>query len=201
MIRLLKRDSLVTIGGLALLAAGYYFLIFRPGVSAVSQVRRGIESAQQQVREIPERVAHLESLQKEVERREDYLRDVIRQIPREQELHNVIGEVTRLAEGAGFKIVRLEPLPRIPAETYEIAPFQATLTGGFDSLSAFLTALEGHRRLFAVRDLAISHENEKTGKVEKMDVNFAVYVIRGEKPDFSNKADSSAAAHADSRLR
>ncbi|MGE3314799.1 MAG: type 4a pilus biogenesis protein PilO [Planctomycetaceae bacterium] len=201
MSRILKRDSLVTIGSLMLLAAGYYFLIYRPGMSSVSQMRRSITAAKQQVGAIPARVAHLESLKNDVVRREDYLRDALKQFPHEEDLHRVIAEVTRFAEGAGFKIVRLEPLPRVTHETYAIVPFQATLTGSFQSLGRFLTALEGHSRLFTIRELTITRENEKVGGREKLDINFAVYVLQGEKPEFSNKPDSSAAALADSRIR
>lgn len=203
--QLIRRDSLMTVTCLTALAAGYYFGIYRPGNLAISLARRGIATEHAKVRDIPARVAKLESLQREIRRREDYLRDAAVQIPTEADHHKVIEEVTRLskrAEATGhFKIQRLEPLPRVSCETYDVVPFHATLTGEFASLAAALTALESNQRLFVVRDLSISQQNEKTAKNEKMDVNFAVYVFRDENPDFSNKADSSAATRADSSFR
>jgi len=195
------RDSLITIGGLALLAAGYYATVYRPGRMAVHQAQRGIATAQQSVQQIPHRVAELESLKQEIERRENFLRASETHVPRRADLHALVGEVTRLAEQAGLKVTRLEPLPQVTHRTYVVAPFHATLSGNFRGLANFLTALESQERLYAIQDLSITREDARAGGSESADVHFVVYVLREEIPEFTNKADSSAKAGADSRIR
>jgi Tfp pilus assembly protein PilO len=201
MTRFFRKDSLITVCGLALLAAGYYFGILRPGAKFASKIRRGIASAEQSVREIPQRVAELESLKKEIDRRESYLRGTQALIPQNADLHTVVREVTRLADRSRLKITRLEPLPHALHDSYLVIPFRASLLGDFQGLSQFLRGLETQDRLITINDLSIGLEDEKTGKTEKAEVYFAVYAIRGENSDFINKADSSAVSVADPKIR
>ncbi len=198
---ILRKDSLLTIGMVALLAAGYYFGIFRPSAKKASLIRRGISAAEQSVGEIPRRVAELESLKREIEHRDSFLREQQKLIPSAADLHAIVEEVTRLANLAGLKVVRLEPMPTVTHASYEKLSFQASLNGNFQGLSQFLYGLETGPRLIVVNDLSVGPENDRTERSEKIELQFSVYVFRGEKPEFVNNADSSAVPRADANIR
>jgi Tfp pilus assembly protein PilO len=179
----LRRDSLITIGGVALSAAVFVFAIYLPGRKLSRQTKREIAAASQTVCDFPLRVAELNSLHQSVRERDSFLDRSAVLVPGEANVHAVLGQVTRLADTANLAVTRLEPLPRIEHESYVTLPFRLTCAGGFLGITAFLRGLEQESRLFAVQEFSIAVPDKQMEQTAQADIYFSVYVKRAEYAD------------------
>ena len=193
-----RRDSLVTIIGLALLAAAFVFVVYRPSQRTEISIRREIAQAERSINDIPLRVAELESLGRDVEQRMTYLASTRKLVPRDRDVHIILSQIASLAEGASLTITRLEPLAPVPRETYGVLPFRVSLSGRFPGVLQFLRGLEERSRLFTTEELTLRQTSQAAGTVE-VDLHFSAYVIRSGYVDSAGNNASSGQAAVDTR--
>ncbi len=189
----LRRDSLITIAGVAVSAAVFVFAIYLPGGKLSRQTKREIAAASRTVCDFPLRVAELNSLHQSVRERVSFLDRSAVLVPGEANVHAVLGQVTRLADTANLTVTRLEPLPRIKHESYVTLPFRLSCAGGFLGIAEFLHGLEQESRLFAVEEFSITRPHEQTEQTAQADIYFSVYVNRAE---YANSAEYDASLNA-----
>lgn len=191
-----SRESVLMILGVAVIAAGFAYFVYFPGQKAAGQTQREIAEAEQAIRDIPLRVAELQSLQHDLQRRRDYLHRMERQVPPAGTLHDVLRQVSQLAKDCSLSITRLEPLTPVPHETYEAVPFRIGLTGEYRNFAAFLHGLENQDRVMVVEELSLSN-GEGKGRATIGDVRFVVYAAHGDFADSADFAASPARSPAD----
>lgn len=196
-----RRDSLLTVVGLALLVAVFMFVVYLPGRNAADRLEREIAAAEQSIHDVPARIAELESLGAALGLRNDFLKETEQLIPGDSDLHTVICQVADLAENCGLAVTRLEPLPKTVHQSYQTLPFRVSFRGGFRGIVTFLRGLEERARLFTIEEFSITGENEQIGDNVDADIHFSVYVRRAES---SESADNNASSHrlrADTEIR
>ena len=196
-----RRDSLLTVMGLALLVAFFMFFVYLPNQRTATQLNREIAAAEQSIRDIPVRLAELELLGKELALRNDYLKETERLMPADADLHAVVRQVADLAENSGLTVTQLKPLPKTVHQSYQVFPFQVGLQGGFRGIATFLKGLEVYERLFTVEEFSLTAENERIEQLVDADMHFSVYVRCAES---SESADNNASSHrlrADTEIR
>lgn len=197
----LKRDSLVTITALAVPVAVFVFAFYLPGRKSSERTNREIAAASRALRDFPLQMAELESLRREIGRREEFLKRASVQIPPESDVHAVLQQVAELADATDVAVTRLEPLPAVQHKSYEALPFQLSGSGSFRAIARFLRGLERQPRLFAVKEFSITQPTRQTGQTVQTDVYFSVYVMREQK---AGAADYDASLHtnaADTTIR
>ena len=106
----IRRDSLITIIGLSLLVALFLFAVYLPGRQAAATVRGEIAAAERSIREIPLRIAELESLKKQINRRNDYLQQTEPLMPRAANVPTILRQVTDLAKHSDLAVTKLKAM-------------------------------------------------------------------------------------------
>lgn len=175
MIDQVRRDSMLTVVGLSLLVAVFLFLVYLPGRKVSAAVERETAQAEQSIREIPRRIAELESLQQDIRTRNEYLHKTRRLLPRNADLHTVIRQVAYLANNSGLMVTRLEPVSVVEHDSYRTMPFRLSFKGRFRGMAMFLRGLEGRDRLFTVESFSLKLGNERAGDEIEADLHFSVY--------------------------
>lgn len=198
MIEVMRRESLLTVLGVCLLAATFLLVVHLPGSRRTRTLEREIQQAEQTIRSIPMRIAELESLRGENQRRRAYLSRTEALVPETVDVPGVLREVTELAERAGLDVVSLKPQKLISYKSYSEYPFQIQLVGGFHGVAEFLYGLETSRRLFAVDHFELTGESDRPGPRAPIDataqatVDFSVFTqIRGSADSSGNDASST----------
>ena len=192
-----RRDSLLTIIGLSLLVAAFVFAVYIPGKKACAQVERDIETAEQTIRDIPLRLAELDSLQKDIRRRSEYLRRNDRLVPGTIDSHTIIAFVSRLARNSNLIEGPLEPLDVAKLKTYQIAKYHFSFSGQFRDIATFLKGLETQDRLVAVDELELTSDDSNELSTVQGKILFSVYARHAELIDFAEINDSSPQPHDD----
>lgn len=196
-----RRGALVTIGGLALLSAAFLFFVFLPGQRKVVQVRKEIAEAERSIRDVPLRVAELESLRGDAGRRREYVASILERMPHDVDVHGLVRQVASLADRTRVKVSRIEPLAAVEHETYRVLPFRLGFQGDAEAIAHFLAGLESLPYLTVFPELAMSAESGRAGGTAEGDLHFAVYADRGDPADSAEIASSSHAASADTKQR
>lgn len=196
-----RRDMLLLIIGLSLMVAVFVFLVYLPGQRADAATRREIAAADEIIRQIPQRVAELESLGREFRLRKQYLEVADQVMPAEGHLSSVLREVAEQAESAELQVTRLEPLTPVAQESYECIPIRIAIEGHFSRIAAFLHGLEKNPRLFTVKEMRLtSREWEEQGNIEG-DVLFCVYACKADFSDSAEINESRAGSAADEKRK
>jgi len=181
----IQRDSIMTVVSVAIVAALFVFTAYLPGRRSAIPINRSIDAAEQRLREIPVRIAELELLDAQIDRLETYLEEVDSVVPQEADLHSIIGEVAGLAKASQLKVTRLEPMPPVIANAYDVVPFRVNLSGSFAGVVEFLNGLSDQDRLFAIDELSMSHPTRQAGDSITVEMRFSTYVLRVENSGFA----------------
>ena len=193
---LIRRDSLVTIIGLALLAAAFVFVVYLPSQKTERAVRAEIAQAERSIGDIPLHVAELESLNREIAQRVAYLESTRQLVPHDSDMHTILSQIASLADESGLTVTRLEPLAAVSYATYDVLPFRVSLSGRFQGVLSLLRGLEAPRRLFTTDDLAL-RQISKDGDVIEVDVNFSAYVKHADQENFAGLNASPSSGQVD----
>jgi type IV pilus assembly protein PilO len=194
-----RRDTILTIVGLSLLAAVFMFAVHLPNEKACAQLKREISTCERSIQEVPLRVAELESLNREIQRRLDYLDRTSSLLPFDADLHSVVARVSDLAQCAELTEGALEPLDVIEHATYQVVPFRFNFSGDYASTLAFLAALENSERLFTIDEFRLTGQGESAAEVLEGDIVFSVYEAYSVHSDSDENDASSDSLSADNQ--
>lgn len=186
-----SRDTILTILGLAAMVVGFVFIVYLPGKKNRDEVNQKIAKAAKQIEEIPKKVAELDALRSDIQRQEEFLRDNVRRLPEQADLHNVVRDIADLARAANLEVIRQQPQKAVTHSSYQIIPVQLIISGKFFGIAQFLHGIESRERLFLIREFSLNSENRRAPGIVEGDMYFSVYVRRGEISD-SNENDTSA---------
>ncbi len=195
------RDTILTILGLATMVVAFVFIVYLPGKKSCDEINQKIAAASKQIEGIPWKVAELDSLHGDIRRHEEFLRDNVRRFPDQADLHNVIRDIADLARAANLEVTQLKPQKAVIHESYEIIPFELTITGRFFGVAQFLHGIESRERLFSFQEFSLNSDTKRNPGVVEGEMYFSVYIRRAEISDSNENNDSAVQLRADRRRR
>lgn len=195
----IRRDSIRTMVGFALLTGLFLFLVYLPGHKAAMQLRRDIEATRQRISNVPQHVAELEALQQDLDEHVKFVRAARVTAPVNADVHSVINQVADLARQCDLVVTRLQPgTPEMHA-SYQQLPFQMSFSGPFAGVASFLRGIEDAPRLFTVQKFTLKKEAGKNTKFVQGDMNFSVYISDKESADLTENGGSEGLNVADKK--
>ena len=195
-----RRDNVLTIVGLSVISAVFVLAVYLPGHKAGARIRKEIQAAEQSIHDIPLRLAELEALQRDVDRRAAYLKQTAGLVPAMAGLHDVIQDVARSGKLAGLEVTRLEPLEPVAFKSYRGLPFRLSFRGPFRGFLEFSKGLESKSRLMSIEEISLRRQNTKDTQVIDGDIRFYVYVNDSGSLDFDENRKSADARSADKEI-
>lgn len=175
---------------IALLGA-FVYGVYRPQRQRLAEARAQLEAARAAVRELPEKLAVVTRLQRNVEENERFLRQTVSLMPDDADVYRVVQEVSALAQELELSVSRLEPMRPVEYASFRMLPFRMRFTGPFDAVVAFLNGLELRDRLFTIREFELTRQSRQLDSPVEVEVNFTVYARRNDFDGAAGRTDSA----------
>ncbi|RMG34862.1 MAG: hypothetical protein D6725_13485 [Planctomycetota bacterium] len=176
---------------LALLVAVFVFGVYRPQRIRLERVRSELRDARESVRQLPQKLAVVTRLQKNVEENERFLQQTVSLMPDDADVYRVVQDVSRLAQQFDLTVSRLEPMRPVEYATFRMLPFRMRFAGPFRSVVAFLNGLEQRDRLFTIGELEITRQTRALEAPVEVQVDFTAYARRVDPDESIDGADSA----------
>lgn len=163
---------------LAVGVAAFWWVSYRPRAQRMESLRVRIEAGQREVSRNHDRGRTLHALAAEVQQLEERLSGCGRQMPKQPELGEFLGDVTRASQRLALREWKYEPgVPRRAQDYFEL-PIGMHFEGDFANAAAFLKQVEELRRLTRVKRLTMRSRDRKRNTVE-VDVTMNIYFSEG----------------------
>jgi Tfp pilus assembly protein PilO len=160
-------------------AVGFYFVGYRPKTQRIADLRLQVESSRARVESNQAKARTLRDLAHEVKRLEEKVQGYGRQMPRQPELGEFLGDITRVSQQLALRDWKYEPAPPKRCDAYFELPISMHFVGEFANAASFLRQVEELQRLTRVRRLAIKTRDRRSGQVE-VDVAMNIYFSEGQ---------------------
>jgi Tfp pilus assembly protein PilO len=160
-------------------AAAFYFAGYRPKTQRIADLRLQVESSRGKVESNQAKARSLRELAREVQRLEDKVHGYGRQMPRQPELGEFLGDITRVSQQLALRDWKYEPALPKRGDSYFELPITMHFVGEFANAASFLRQVEELQRLTRVRRLQIKARDRKAGQVE-VDVAMNIYFSEGQ---------------------
>lgn len=157
----MSRRSIFILAGLGLvvIVAAYWFLLFSPLQSRISQHDTQIEEARQQLVVLQTKLAQLGTMKDEAAKNQGRLLELAKLVPETAELPSLILEIQALATEAGITFMKVSPGQATVSAGFQVIPLTLEFSGSFFDINDFIYRAEqlasAPGRLLSVQDLKL----------------------------------------------
>lgn len=159
-----KQYSLPLIVGLniAILVVSY-FLVFSSQFQRKSALDGDLASARMEVARLNAIKNNIEKSRQEHARLAANLQEMVKQMPEEKEIPNLLRQVSTTAQGANMKIRYFAPKDMEAGDFYAVLPFEIKYMGPYHSLGYFFDGVRNMERIVHVTSFSL----ESKGSAKK----------------------------------
>jgi type IV pilus assembly protein PilO len=134
--------------------AGYQLMI-KPANKNLADSKGRLETKLAQLSKFGQAASAAESLAKQLEELEDAIKFFEKKLPPESKIHEVLEQVTVIAQKQGLKPKTFRTLKKKNNSGYIEQPLRMELVGNFGSFYSFLLELEKLPRIIKIRELKL----------------------------------------------
>lgn len=153
---------LAILGGLVLLVALYYMLLYLPYAEELATVQEKIDAGRKTVEKYRQTAAKLGTLQAQVSDLEAKLRVLLRELPETKEIPGLIRQISDLVVRTGLQISLFKPQPEQRKEFYAEVPIQIRVQGQYHDVGRFFDDLAHLERIVSVDSVQIDATSKET---------------------------------------
>ena len=122
------------------------------------------------------RVANLSSYKKQLEEIEESFGSLLRQLPKDTEVPDLLEDITTAALGASLQIKSIKLDSEVETEFYTELPINIDVVGEYHDFGAFVSAVAGLGRIVTLHDFEIS--SAKTADANKLNLKIVAKTYR-----------------------
>lgn len=166
---------LLVILAVAILAAGYWFMI-KDKRQTLEQRERVETQLKQEFREKHQKAANLEAYEQQLEEMEEMLAVMLRQLPSRTEMPNLLNDISQTALGAGIDNELFEPRSEISRDFYAEQPISVRMVGTYHQFGEFVSTVATLPRvvILTIQDIALQPVEGPGGRL-RMDGTITTY--------------------------
>ncbi len=160
----------------------YHNLLLKPQFSGFLAANREFGIVKMRLRSAEALIANEVRIKKQYENLSRETRVLEESLPGQDEISNLLGDFSRVAESSGVKILRIKPLVEIsgaaePNEFYAEFPILIEARGGYHQLGSFVDKLEDMDRFISIEDVDIKG---RSGDPRRHDIKLRVttYIVQ-----------------------
>lgn len=105
--------------------------------------------------------ANLETHREQLAQMEEFLQDLLRQLPGSAEIAALLVDVSQTGLATGLTFELFQPMAEISKSFYAELPIQVQVTGDYHELATFVSGLAALPRIVTVHDVAITAPDQK----------------------------------------
>ena len=104
---------------------------------------------------VHERLVNLEVYRQQVQTLEAFFEHMIRELPRQIEIPNLLEEISKTGVAAGLRFVLFDPLQEERYDFYAEVPIQITVMGTYSQIARFVSDVAQMERIVTLHDFEI----------------------------------------------
>ncbi len=143
---------------------GYRFMI-KPANKNLASTKGRLETKLLQLGKFGKAATAAEDLSKQLEELEDAIKFFENKLPPESKIHEVLEQVTVIAQKQGLKSKTFRTLKKKDNSGYIEQPLRMELVGNFSSFYSFLLELEKLPRIIKIRELKLDKKTITEGQI------------------------------------
>ena len=143
----------VALGVIALILGLGYFLIFSDQYSSLKAAEAEEITLKEDFEKKARQAAQLPALEKQLEKINESFAILLRQLPTDAEVPNLIQELHDAASANGMRLDTVLPQATVNDDQIDILPYKISLTGNHDQLSRFSRDVGKLSRIITLNDI------------------------------------------------
>src|SRR4030043_1441381 len=149
---------------LGVAVVGYQYMI-KPANTHLAEVKSRVDTKFAQLAKFQQATAAAEDLTKQLEQLQDAIAFFESKLPPKSQIHEVLEQVTVIAQKQGLKPKTIRTLKEKDNSGYIEQPLKMELVGNFNSFYSYLLELEKLPRIMKIRELKLDKEEEHDGQI------------------------------------
>ena len=145
-----------------LLGISYRYVMYQPKTEEITRVERQVDGRRKTLIKHQRIAAQYDQFRAQVEALEEQLRIALIQLPKRQEIPELIRQIDDLGVQTGLQISLLRPQPEQPKEFYAEVPITVKIVGDYHAVGQFFDALGRLSRIVSVSNVQMSVSKAKT---------------------------------------
>ncbi len=149
---------------MALIAAGFYFLLYQAQIEEHERLLSQQARARVQLEKNQKIANNLEVYKAEYEKMQARLEEALDELPLEREIPNLLTGIGTLAKQRGLEIVRFKPESEVIKDFYAEVPVDLKLAGSYHQAGAFFDSISKMERIVNIQGLTLGSPKEVDGR-------------------------------------
>ena len=160
--KLLKLKTPAKIGitaAAAIAMCGLYYVLFYSDVDdGITRAQAALVTAKQERESYERRKTEYLAYRNELTLLQEKQREILRALPKEQDIPSFISSIQEQAELAGLEVLTLNIDEEIPEQLYVKIPVKMEVRGNYHAITRFFKSISELRRIVNVEELAMNPE-------------------------------------------
>ncbi|MEK7993686.1 MAG: type 4a pilus biogenesis protein PilO [Planctomycetota bacterium] len=145
-------------------AVGYQYMI-KPANAHLAEIDSRVAAKEAQLAKFKEATSAAEGLSKQLEQLQQAMGFFESKLPPTSQIHEVLEQVTVIAQKEGLKPKTIRTLTRKDNSGYIEQPLRMELEGNFSAFYSFLLELEKLPRIMKIRELQLGRTKDGEGQI------------------------------------
>jgi type IV pilus assembly protein PilO len=171
----------VVVGLIAAIGGIYYVLFYTDLSDQADQLRTAQTQLREERTQYEKRKSEYLAYRNELLQLQEQQRELLRALPKKQEIASFVGSIQEQAELAGLEVLNLSPDAEAPQELYVKIPVKMEIRGGYHAITKFFKSVSELRRIVNIEDLALTPERnpqDAEGAPVKLKAKFIAATFR-----------------------
>lgn len=143
---------------------GYQYMV-KPANARLAESKGRVDAKLAQLAKFQEASTAAEGLTKQLEQLQEAMEFFESKLPPKSQIHEVLEQVTVIAQRQGLKPKTIRTLERKDNSGYIEQPLKMALEGNFGSFYSFLLELEKLPRIMKIRELGLGRQKDSDGEI------------------------------------
>ena len=159
----IKRALAAIVGILLLVGAYYGFMTTK--YESLEKLRQTEAKLKVEFMEKESQASLLEQYQEQLAEMEKSLGDLLRQLPDQAEVANLLVDVSQTGLASGLEFELFQPQVEVPQDFYTELPIRVRVVGGFHEMGVFAGGLAALPRIVTLHDIKITSSKGNTSQL------------------------------------
>jgi type IV pilus assembly protein PilO len=151
-----KQKIMILIFSMILIAVAFYFLLIKPKQDELKDFQKKLSDLQTQVQENQKIADNLPKLEREFNQLNKELEKALTELPDQKQIPLLLTSITSAGKAAGLDFLIFKPKPEEPKDFYASVPVDITVSGSFNSVAKFFTAVSELPRIVNISNVVFS---------------------------------------------
>jgi len=154
---------LICVGAFLILVGGFYYLIYMPKSSAISQLTNNCERLQARLVKTKAAAKDLKKFQSQYKEAEAKFKVALRLLPDKREIPGLLESISKSGTDSGLEFLLFKPDKEISRGFYAEIPVNIEVKGGYHNLAMFFDRVARLSRIVNILNIKIGAGKEAEG--------------------------------------